>query len=293
KNSIKKLNVKKWRLLKSSEQINIRKIETIGIPISELFEIRTGLATLKDNLYFVDGGKKVNNYYIKEFNGCNYEIETSITRSVYKISDLRNQDDVKQNTRKIIFPYEIKNNNIQIISKDTLRDVYPKCYKYFKAIKEELLSRDKGKLKVKIWYAYGRSQGLTKTGKKITTPTFSKHPRFLLILEKDAFFTNGYGIYFKDSKTPKDTLFCDIDNNLIAQEKNIDIIQKILNSEVMDYYIRKTSVGIAGGYYCYQKNFIEKFTIPKFKKNEISTLKNFVDKGLINDFLKQKYQVSL
>ena len=36
----------------------------------------------------------------------------------------------------------------------------------------------------------------------------------------------------------------------------------------MDYYIRKTSVEIEGDYQCYQKNFIELFSIPVFSKEE-------------------------
>jgi adenine-specific DNA-methyltransferase len=66
--------------------------------------------------------------------------------------------------------------------------------------------------------------------------------------------------------------------NPISKIENIDVVQKILNSCVMDYYVTKTSVSIEGGYPCYQKNFIEKFTIPEYnrlrKLNSIRSLKD-------------------
>ena len=64
----------------------------------------------------------------------------------------------------------------------------------------------------------------------------------------------------------------------MSKEENILIVQKIFNSIVMDYYVSNTSVSIQGGFPCYQKNFIEKFTIPNFTKEEIQILNNLDDK---------------
>ena len=129
------------------------------------------------------------------------------------------------------------------------------------------MSRDKGKVTYEPFFVWGRTQGLTRTGKKILNPTFSKFPRFLCVDEEDGFFTNGYGIYFREQL--ENTLFTEGGNPLTKIE-NRTVVQKILNSEVMNYYVSKTSVSIEGGYPCYQKNFIENFTIPEFSDNEIA-----------------------
>ena len=76
-------------------------------------------------------------------------------------------------------------------------------------------------------------------------------------------------------------------------EENILEVQKVLNSIVMDYYVSNTSVSIQGGFPCYQKNFIEKFTIPNFTKEEINILKSLTDKMEIDEFLIEKYQINL
>ena len=289
-NYLENLNVKKWRLLKTDEQQNIKTIETIGTPIGKLFDICVGIATLKDDVFFVDGSKKKNGYYLKSNEFGTFEIEKEVVKSVYKISDFKTQEEAELNTRKIIFPYQIKKSVATPIAENDFKKKFPKCYEYLLSEKEILLARDKGKGKFEPFYVWGRTQGLTKTGKKILNPTFSQHPRFLLVEEEDAYFTNGYGFYFKEQET--NGLFSELINP-ICKVENIDVVQKILNSVVMDYYVSRTSVAIEGGYPCYQKNFIEKFTIPELIEKEIEFIRSLTDKQEIDDFLIGKYHLNL
>lgn len=68
---------------------------------------------------------------------------------------------------------------------------------------------------------------------------------------------------------------------------------KILNSGIMEYYIKQTSVSIEGGYPCYQKNFIELFGIPNFTPTEITFLNKESDKKSLDCFLIKKYGISI
>ncbi|MDQ6757056.1 MAG: SAM-dependent methyltransferase [Bacteroidota bacterium] len=290
-NFLKDLNFKKWRLLKLEEQKNIKLIETIGTPIGKLFDICVGIATLKDEIFFIDGSEEQNGYYLKTTEKGIFEIEKSITKPVYKISDFKSQTEAEKNTRRIICPYTIKKGIATPISEADFKKQFPKCYAYLLTEKENLLLRDKGKIIFNPFYVWGRSQGITKTGERILTPTFSRKPRFIVIKQSDAFFTNGYGIFFSEQKT-RNSLFTNY-VNAITQIENIDIVQKILNSYVMQYYINKTSVAIEGGYPCYQKNFIEKFTIPDLSPYEIETLRSINCEPEINEFLNEKYQLKI
>ncbi len=289
-NYLENLNVKKWRLLKTDEQQNIKTIETIGKPIGKLFDICVGIATLKDEIFFIDGSKQKNGYYLKTTDNGTFEIEKEIVKPVYKISDFRTQDEVECNTRKIICPYNIKNGIATAIPESDFKKKYPKCYAYFLSEKENLLARDKGKVKFEPFFVWGRTQGLTRKGKKILNPTFSQHPRFLLVEEEEGFFTNGYGLYFREQES--NGLFSEF-TNPITKLENIDVVQKILNSIVMDYYVTKTSVSIEGGYPCYQKNFIEKFTIPELTEEEIETIRSLSNPQEIDEFLIGKYHLNL
>ena len=289
-NYLENLNVKKWRLLKTDEQQNIKTIETIGKPIGKLFDICVGIATLKDEIFFIDGSKQKNGCYIKTTDNGTFEIEKEIVKPVYKISDFRTQDEVEHNTRKIICPYNIKNGIATAIPESDFKKKYPKCYAYFLSEKENLLARDKGKVTFEPFFVWGRTQELTRKGKKILNPTFSQHPRFLLVEEEEGFFTNGYGLYFREQES--NGLFSEIVNPITKLE-NIDVVQKILNSVVMDYYVTKTSVAIEGGYPCYQKNFIEKFTIPELTQEEIEIIRSLTNPQEIDEFLIDKYHLSL
>lgn len=289
-NYIKDLNFKKWRLLKTDEQQNIKIIENIGKPIGKLFDICVGIATLKDEIFFIDGKKTKNDCYLKTTDNGIFEIEKEAVKPVYKISDFKTQEEAEQNTRKIIFPYIINKGIATAIPENIFKNKFPKCYAYLLTEKENLLARDKGKVKFDPFYVWGRTQGLTRIGKKILNPTFSLHPRFLLVEEQEAFFTNGYGLFFRE---PEIKGLFDETINPISKLENIDVVQKILNSCVMDYYVTKTSVAIEGGYPCYQKNFIEKFTIPELTQEEINTIRNFSNPREIDEFLVEKYHLNL
>lgn len=49
--------------------------------------------------------------------------------------------------------------------------------------RKDLDSRDKGKGARQGWYAYGRTQGLNKYGKKLLFPTFANKPKFMYLNE--------------------------------------------------------------------------------------------------------------
>ena len=289
-NYLNKMNVKKWRLLKTKEQENIRIIESIGIPIKQLFNIAAGIATLKDDVFFVDSSNEKNGYLTKITKNGSFLIEKEVTKPVYKISQFKRQEDIEHNTLRIITPYHTENKAATPIAEEEFKTKYPKCYDYLLSEKEKLDRRDKGKSSYSPFYVWGRTQGISRFGQKILNPTFSKHPRFFFVPEKDAYYTNGYGIYFSQ-KVSKNEALSDNLVHPLSKEENILEVQKILNSVIMDYYVTATSVSIQGGFPCYQKNFIEKFTIPYFTDKELTKLKNLNNKEEIDEFLIDKYQV--
>lgn len=74
---------------------------------------------------------------------------------------------------------------------------------------------------------------------------------------------------------------------------DLEVLQKILNSIVMDYYVSKTSYSIEGNYKCYQKKYIQQFSIPQFTTSEIEYLKSECDVSSIDRFLIKKYNLEL
>lgn len=273
------LNTKKWRLLKDRDKDNITKIENQPKRLIDIVDIHVGIATLKDSVYFVEGTTYENGYYNKTYGGSTFSIEESMTRPIAKISDFNDEQDLKKNTRRIIFPYITCGKDVSLISESTLQKEYPRCYEYLLSAKPELATRDKGKKDYPAWYAYARTQGLAYYGSKLLTPTFSSKPRFLLDTNEEQLFCNGYGIYQRIYSQ----------SHFFEQKLNLEILQKILNSIIMEYYAFQTSYTIEGGYPCYQKNFIELFGIPEFSDKEIEFLRRENDKLIVDKFLVNKY----
>lgn len=268
----------KWRLLLKKDKENIKKIETMSTNLGTICSIKNWIATCKDEVYLVEECSQWK--YYKFFHWEKYEIEASILRKIYKISHIVVDIGLQEQGSYIIFPYKKIWKSFQIIDEEKMMIEFPKTYRYLIARKNDLKNRDKWKKTYEAWYSYARLQGLNAIWAKLLTPTFSAKPRFILDTQEDSFFLNWYWVYIK---TPT-SLWWGL---------NLHILYKILNSKVMDYYITKTSVSIAGGYYCYQKNFIERFWIPDLSDTEIKYLENLSDKEKIDTFLIKKYHITI
>ena len=266
------LNCKKWRVTKRKHLKNLKEIENIGFPLGKRVNIKVGFATLKDKVFFAYENNGM--CYIEDKNGNKVIIEREITRPAVKIADFKNECELKRNNKRIIFPYSKERGRYIPILEDRFRQEFPLAYKHLTMYKEDLKGREKGKDVIVPWYAWGRSQSMVAPGPKLLTKTFSNRPNFMLD-ETDQVFCNGYAIF--------------------EQEKELfplRVIQKILNSRVMFYYVKLTSFQIEGDYQCYQKNFIEKFGIPDFNSRELHEILSFENEGELDRFLYKRYGIS-
>ena len=235
-----------WKLVDKLTRINLKRIETQSISIKDF--IRTGIATLRDGVYLADCD--TTGYY-KTIDREKYYIEPGLVKPIYKIPDLKLHDNICDAKRYIIFPYVKSKKGYVLISETELQEKYPLTYRVLLLNKEELDSRDKGKGNNQGWYAYGRTQGLNKYGRKLLFPTFSNRPKFMYVDNEDDLFCNGYAVFEND-------------------RIDLDVLARILNSKVMAYYVSNTSYSIEGGYYCYQKKYIERFSIPFLSEADVS-----------------------
>ena len=276
------LKTENWRLLGEKDFVNINKIENLGVPLGELCRINTGLATLCNRIYEIKNAKLNNGYYEQKYNGKTFNIEKDITKEILKASIIKNEKDIKSNTRRIIFPYKIIDGKIQIISENEMKKYYPNCYDYFLTVKNELKTRDKGKGKYDTWYAYGRTQGLEhREGPMLLTPDISNKPKFSICNKKNIVISIGYGLWL-DSKKIKLKYGLTI---------NLKILKKILNSKIFFYYIDKTSRHYGSGYKSFNKHYIQKFSIPHLSENDVKFLTNTVEEEKINNYLTKLYDV--
>ena len=256
--STKSLDKNGWKLVDERTYTNLQKIESQSISIKEF--IRTGIATLRDKIYLVEHDEVG---YYKQTDKGKYYIEDGLVKPIYKVSDLKLHNTIAYAKRYIIFPYIKSKTGYILINEFEFSSHYPKTYNYLRLQKEELDARDKGKGTTQGWYAYGRTQGLNKYGRKLLFPTFANKPKFMYIDDESALFCNGYAVFENDK--------CDL-----------DVLMKLLNSCLMDYYVSNTSYSIEGGYYCYQKKYVERFSIPRLTKEDITFIRSASNEELDN-----------
>ena len=238
-----------WKLIDKSTYANIQKIESQMVSLKQF--VRTGIATLKDAVYFVN---KLEDGFYKDVDGERFSIEPGIVKTIYKIPELKGNSDLVSVRRYIIFPYAKSQTGYIPMSDKELKHGFPKAYAYLVKMSQELEKRSAKKEDIPEWFSYGRSQGLNKYGRKLLFPTFSNKPNYMLVEDEDALFCNGYAVFEND-------------------KYDLEILGKVLNSKVMDYYIRNTSYQIEGGYFCYQKRYIQNFSLPWLNDDTISDIK--------------------
>ncbi len=241
---LNRLDDNSWKLVGKKTRENLNKIENQFIGIKEF--IRTGIATLRDDVYIVESD---NLGYYKTVEGKRHYLEDDIVKRLYKIPELKKDAKLQNICRYIIFPYRKGKSGFEIIPEDELKNDYPQTYEYLYLMRSELDSRDKGKPNNVAWYAYGRTQGLNRYGKKLLFPTFSNTPKFKLVDDEYALFCNGYAVFQNE-------------------RVELEVLRRILNSVLMKYYVSNTSYAIEGGYFCYQKKYIERFSLPLLTEEE-------------------------
>lgn len=266
KMKISHLNKNGWNLVDNNTRKNVIKIESQLIPIKNF--IRTGIATLNDKVYIVN---KDDIGYYKIINNEKYYIENDLIKPLFKVSELKKHDNANEVKKYIIFPYQKSKDGYSLINEKIFLSEYPKTYNCLLKYRDILLLRDKGKIPHDEWYAYGRKQGLNKYGNKLLFPTFACKPKFVYINDQESLFCNGYAVFENDYF-------------------DLEILAKVLNSSIMDYYITNTSYSIEGGFYCYQKKYIENFSLPMFSNREIDFIRNSSQKEL-DKFLWDLYKL--
>jgi len=271
-----------WLLVNEETRKVIVKITNSGKPLGKKFEIRNGFATLKNDIYVFTPIAENDEYYFLKQDKKEYKIEKKICRNAIKPNVLKSESEIKENTEKIIFPYDSniedinlfdeKSIYVKIMEEKIFKNDFPFTYKYLADNKLILAERDKGKGDYEKWYSYGRSQALTYYGFKLFFPYISENPCFVYTNEKDFLFYNGYAI---------------LSNN----ERKLLILQKILKSKIFWFYIKTTSKPYAGGFYSQAKNYLKGFGVCDLTIKEEEILLNLDKTEEIESFLLKKYDL--
>jgi adenine-specific DNA-methyltransferase len=217
-----------------------------------------GIATSKDDFYFIDNCKFTKNAVtgFSKFLQDEITIERGLTKPLLKGEQVHQ---FKSLTSKsvIVFPYSVKFNelinDVKIKSAKDIKDNFPLAWSYFKQAEKELRARENRRFDNTEWFQYSRNQGLRfEKQTKLICPDICKGSQFTFDENGEYYTTTTVYGYIKYLNVEESYLF----------------FLGVLNSNITWYFMKNTSAVLANGYYRYMPRYVNEFPLPTPIKNE-------------------------
>jgi len=246
--------------------------------LRDIGEIFVGLQTSADPIYLLKRVSESNQGYVNVFSKSqnkNYRLESTLLKPILKGTEIRRYH-VRKFEYFLLFPYKI-DRYVKLISEEEFKREYPNCWQYLLDNKERLERRaDVHKQLGWYRYVYPKNLGMFER-KKIMTQVLANKNSFALD-EKGIYYfvgggnAGGYGITLRGNHDYR-------------------YILGLLNSKILEFYLKKISTIFRGGFYSYGRRFIEKLPI---KLSKTSKEKQFVNQIIqeVNRILRLNEQSS-
>ena len=145
----------------------------------------------------------------------------------------------------VIIPYRVKDHRTGLISEKEMREEFPKTLKYLLENKTYLENRERGRMRGANWYAYIYPKNIeVMQAGKILVPDIADHASFALDEAGEYAFTSGYAITLKGNV-----------------EESPKYILGLLNSKVLNFFLKNISTTMRGGFFRYFTQFIQRLPI--------------------------------
>jgi hypothetical protein len=153
-----------------------------------------------------------------------------------------------KSTAFVLFPYTVEKNSATLISQNDFQKSYPLAWAYLNTHRKFLESREKNAFKDIQWYRFGRTQnlGLWEQPKLLIPYMVTKLGAYYDFNDNYYFInvtTGGYGI------------------TIVESHYNYFYLCGLLNSRLLDFYLKQVSTTFHGGYFAANKQYIEQLPI--------------------------------
>ena len=239
---------KNWDFGKIRNSVFFDKFKTSKfIHLSQLKNnISQGIRTSANEIYVLDWISEEDNLLqvYSQALGKRLTIESNLTSLFLQGKEIKPYQ-LLYSGKLLIIPYEVNNGNVNLIHEDKLRNHFPLTFNYLMQNKEVLENREKGKMLGSSWYAYIYPKNIElMKSPKILVPDIANRASFAWDDQGDYAFTSGYGITLKSNV-----------------KESIKYILGLLNSNLLDFYLKNISTTMRGGFFRYFTQFIEQLPI--------------------------------
>lgn len=251
-----------WNFDNDSDDSVLKKIFNYKRTLKDVSEgIYQGIVTLGDDIFVLRKISENDNNVIcfsKELNE-NVEIEKQLLKRTVKGEHIKRYSELESNL-VIFYPHKLEGNKTQPYTEKEMKELFPLGYNYIKQFKQYL---EEKKIKYKtnpiFWYSLHRARQIEIfENEKIITPQLQNKPNFTIDLDGWYPDAGGYSIILKNRNNTKAVL-------------------AILNSELLMYFIKKTSNAYSGDYYYFKTAYLEPFPIPDISLSDSDLFSSLVD----------------
>ncbi len=253
-----------WVLSDNNTSNLMKKLKGNGQGLGAVCEnIFQGLVTGSDNVYFVKviSETKETARIMNLADNHEFTIERRILKKLLKGKDIKKWS-VEWNAYYVVYPYLVKTGKASLIPLSEIEKDYPLTFEYFKHYEKKLKGRENNLfVSEKNWHQFGRLQNIEKFEQtKIITQVLASSNTFALDSQGEYYFVGGgnaggYGVVIKEEH--KDYYY---------------YILALLNSKVLEFYLKNISTPFRGGYFSYGRRFIEQLPIKFGNGPEITKL---------------------
>jgi type I restriction-modification system DNA methylase subunit len=264
-------NANEWHLTLGETAPLFLKLSKQPVKFTEVTaRVFQGPITSADHVFlfeeFRDAGRRGVTEVFSQANGVWVKLESTLLKRVVRAGSIgRYWAEV---TALVLFPYDVKNHQAKLISALKLQKSFPLAWHYLQRHRMLLENREDGSFRDEAWYRFGRTQNLGLWEQpKLMVPYMITELGAYLDAEENLYFINvttgGYGVTV-DSKKVRLSYLCGL-----------------LNSRLLDFFLKRVSTNFRGGYFAANKQFLDKLPIKLVdptKSSEVKLEKEIVER---------------
>ena len=185
--------------------------------------------------------------------GKRVPIESGILKSVVRSGNIGRYRATP--TALVIFPYEVRDCEARLFTPQEMKKEFPLAWKYLNQNHDVLAARERGSFRDAEWYRFGRTQNLG----------MWEQPKLMIpymITELSAYLDREDGLYFINVTTGGYGITVD------DRAGSLEYICALLNSRLLDFYLKQVTTNFRGGYFAANKQFIELLPIRPINLND-------------------------
>lgn len=245
--SISAVTGNEWNFAIGESAALLSRLESFPIKLGGIAHIFVGLQTSADTVFLFKQVQKtagkLTEVFSKELEKM-VSVESALLKPVVRSGEIGRYNG--RSSALVLFPYSINENGATLLPEKELETRYPQTWKYLLQNKKLLANREHGKFKSSCWYQlYPKNLELWEQPKILVPYMVTELAAFLD--SRNLYFVNvttgGFGV------------------TIPSMYGDMRFFTGLLNSKLLNWYMKKISTPFHGGYFAANKQFLERLPI--------------------------------